>query len=126
MADVATGSPGAKAGLKTGDLVTSIDGVAIDDPTGLNYRLATKGIGATAKLGILRKGKAYVASLALEAAPETVPRDEIGAQPVRRRSPAPRCSTSRRRWPKSSAYRGQPQGVIVGAVEAGRSPRMPA
>ena len=118
VADVTTGSPGAKAGLKTGDLVTSIDGVAIDDPTGLNYRLATKGIGASAKLGILRKGKAYVASLALEAAPETVPRDETVLS-----GPSPLAGATVLNLSPAVAeelgYRGQPQGVIVGAVEDG-------
>ena len=39
------GEPGARAGLKTGDLIVSVDGVEINDPTGINYRLATKGIG---------------------------------------------------------------------------------
>ena len=72
------------AGLKTGDLVIAIDGVPIDDPSSLNYRLATKGIGATAKLGILREGKDYVATLALEARA-----GDAAARPSRR-SPAVR------------------------------------
>ena len=78
VADVDQGQPGARG--RAEDAATSIvaiDGVDVDDPSALNYRLATKGIGATAKLGIVRDGKHYVATLALEAAPETVPRDEI-------------------------------------------------
>ena len=49
VTDVAEGSPGAKAGLRSGDLIVSVDGVEIGDPSEVNYRLATKGIGASAK-----------------------------------------------------------------------------
>src|SRR5690606_11958222 len=60
----------------------------------------------------------YVASLALEAAPETTPRDELevgGFSPftgakVLNLSPA---------VAEELAYRGKAEGVIVGAVESG-------
>ena len=118
VAEVAKGSPGYVAGLKTGDLITSIDGVNIDDPSGLNYRLATKGIGGTAQLGITRDGKAYVAALALQAAPETVPRDPVvigGRSPfagvtVENLSPA---------VAEELAYGGDPVGVIISEVADG-------
>ncbi|MBN8995698.1 MAG: DegQ family serine endoprotease [Rhizobiales bacterium] len=118
VADVAPDSPGARAGLKTGDLVTSVDGVAVDDPTSLNYRLATRGIGTTVKLGLTRGGKPYVATLALETAPETTPRDEValnGNSPLAgativNLSPA---------VAEELAYRGNPMGVIVSDVADG-------
>jgi S1-C subfamily serine protease len=118
VADVAPDSPGFRAGLKSGDLVTSIDGVEIDDPSSLNYRLATKGIGATVKLGLIRNGKPYVATLALEAAPETVPRDTValkGDSPlagatVVNLSPA---------VAEELGYKGNPSGVIVSDVASG-------
>jgi Do/DeqQ family serine protease len=117
VAGVVKGSPGAAAGLKTGDLITSIDGVDIDDPSALNYRIATKDIGETAKLGVTREGKAYVAALALQGAPETVPRDEVvlaGGSPfagVTAVNLSPAVA-------EELAYGGDPEGVIVSAVAA--------
>ncbi|HET7715664.1 MAG TPA: DegQ family serine endoprotease [Bauldia sp.] len=118
VTEVAPETPGARAGLKTGDLIVSIDGVEINDPTGINYRLATKGIGATATLVVVRDAKEYVAKLELEAAPETVPRDEIeiaGFSPltgarVLNLSPA---------VAEELAHEGTTEGVIVGAVAGG-------
>ncbi|MEO8669467.1 MAG: PDZ domain-containing protein, partial [Bauldia sp.] len=51
--------------------------IAIDDLGSLNYRLATKKIGTTASLDFIRKGKTFRAKVALAAAPETVPRDQL-------------------------------------------------
>ncbi|MBV8698412.1 MAG: trypsin-like peptidase domain-containing protein, partial [Bradyrhizobium sp.] len=42
VASVSAGSPAARAGLKTGDLVVSIDGQTIEDPNAFDYRFATK------------------------------------------------------------------------------------
>ena len=77
VAGVAEGSPAEKAGLVAGDLVVSADGVEIDDPNGLNYRLVTKGVGAEVQLGLLRGGKPAAASITLTAAPEIPPRQEL-------------------------------------------------
>ena len=118
VAQVMPASPAERAKLTTGDLVTTIDGVDVFDPKGLNYRLATKGIGSTVSVGIIRSGKQYQSDLVLEAAPETVPRDPIeissgspfaGATVVNL-SPA---------VAEEQAYEGNPVGVIVSAVEKG-------
>jgi Do/DeqQ family serine protease len=118
IAEVAPESPAERAKLATGDLVVSIDDIEIDDPKGLNYRLATKGIGASVKVGIVRAGKEYQTELVLEAAPETVPREEIeiisdspfaGAKVVNL-SPA---------VAEELAYSGGRGGVIVREVEEG-------
>ncbi|MBZ9938282.1 DegQ family serine endoprotease [Mesorhizobium sp. BR1-1-16] len=77
VAGVTEGSPAEKAGLTAGDLVVSADGIDIDDPNGLNYRLVTKGIGASVELGLLRGGKPANATIVLAAAPEIPPRDEM-------------------------------------------------
>jgi len=76
VASVTAASPAARAGLKTSDLITAIDGQAVEDPNAFDYRFATKAIGGTARLGVLRAGKETAVSVALEAAPE-MPRDEI-------------------------------------------------
>ncbi len=76
VAGVAEGSPAEKAGLVAGDLVVTADGIDIDDPNGLNYRLVTKGVGASMQLGLLRGGKPAAATITLAEAPEMPPRDE--------------------------------------------------
>ena len=123
VTSVARASAGFRAGLKSGDLVTSVDGVDIDDPSAFNYRLATRGIGATVSVGITRDGKPYVAKLALEPAPETTPRAETtiaGQSPlagvtVLNLSPA---------VAEELAFKGDVEGVIVGGVAAGTAAEM--
>jgi Do/DeqQ family serine protease len=76
IASVSNPSPALRAGLKTGDLIVAIDGQMVEDPNAFDYRFATKPLGGTAQLGILRGGKETTLKVALETAPET-PRDEI-------------------------------------------------
>src|SRR5262249_54042533 len=72
-------SGGARAGLRTGDLIVSVDGQAVDDPNAFDYRFAMKALGGTARLGLIRAGREAVVSVALEAAPQT-PLDELVLQ----------------------------------------------
>jgi Do/DeqQ family serine protease len=83
VASVTADSPAAKAGLKAGDVIVSVDGQQVDDPNAFDYRFATRPLGGTAKIGLWRDGKDLVAIVALQTAPET-PRDEIT---IRSRSP---------------------------------------
>jgi S1-C subfamily serine protease len=118
VTEVVPGGPAERAGLATGDLIISVEGVPVTDPSSVNYRLATRGIGASVSVGVKRGGQDYAATLALEAAPETVPRDEVeivGYSPftgakVLNLSPA---------VAEELAYPGRPEGVIVGGVAAG-------
>ncbi|HET7192047.1 MAG TPA: DegQ family serine endoprotease [Pseudolabrys sp.] len=83
IANVAPDSPAAHAGLKPGDVIVAIDGVPVDDPNAFDYRFATKPLGGSARLGLLRAGRELTASVALKTAPQT-PRDEVV---IRSRSP---------------------------------------
>ena len=76
IANVSPGSPAARAGLKTGDLIVAVDGQAVDDPNAFDYRFATKPLGGSAQVGLLRSGKETRVTVALEPAPD-VPRDEL-------------------------------------------------
>ena len=76
MANISEGSPSAKAGLKLSDLIVSIDGQVVDDPNAFDYRFATRPLGGTAQVEVLRAGKPVKLSVALETAPDTG-RDEI-------------------------------------------------
>src|SRR5262245_45244778 len=70
VASVTATSPAGRAGLKTGDLITAIDGQVVDDPNAFDYRFATKTLGGHANLGIVRAGKDMVINVALEPAPD--------------------------------------------------------
>ena len=76
VASVVSDGPAARAGMKTGDLIMTIDGVTVDDPAAFEYRFATKPLGGTAKVGLLRQGKETVIALPLQGLPDT-PRDEV-------------------------------------------------
>ena len=83
VSSVTANGPGARGGLKAGDLIISVDGQAVDDTNAFDYRFATKPLGGSAKLGIVRAGQELVATVALQIAPD-LPREEIT---IRSRSP---------------------------------------
>ncbi|MGE0053938.1 MAG: Do family serine endopeptidase [Hyphomicrobium sp.] len=62
--------PAAKAGLEPGDVVMSVDGIEVADPRAVFYRLTTKGVGKTARLSVLRKGRGIETDIALVAPPK--------------------------------------------------------
>jgi S1-C subfamily serine protease len=55
----------------------------VDDQNAFDYRFATKPLGGTAQIGVVRAGKELTLKIALETVPDT-PRDEIV---IRSRSP---------------------------------------
>jgi S1-C subfamily serine protease len=79
VASLSAGSPAARGGLKIGDLITAIDGQEVEDPNAFDYRFATKSLGGSAKLGIVRAGKEAAVAVALEPLPDT-PHDELVIQ----------------------------------------------
>jgi Do/DeqQ family serine protease len=83
VASVVAGGPAARAGIKTGDLLATIDGVDIEDPNAFDYRFATKPVGGAAQVGVVRQGRTFVVPISLEPLPDT-PRDEVE---IRNRSP---------------------------------------
>jgi Do/DeqQ family serine protease len=84
VSGVTSGSPAEQAGLKRLDVVQSVDGVEIDDPDAFGFRFATKPLGGTMRLGILRAGKKQELTLRLMPAPELPPRN---ATVIRANSP---------------------------------------
>jgi Do/DeqQ family serine protease len=75
VANVTAVSPAGRAGLKTNDLIVAIDGQPVDDPNAFDYRFATKAIGGSARVGLMRGGKELTVSVALEALPD-IPHEE--------------------------------------------------
>jgi len=76
VTSVVAGSPAAQAGIKTGDLIVTIDGQSVEDPNAFDYRFATKPLGGTANVLLERQGKSAAAQVKLVSAPET-PREEV-------------------------------------------------
>jgi Do/DeqQ family serine protease len=118
VTEVSSGAPADKAGIKRGDLITAIDGQTIDDPESLGYRMATKLLGGTASLALLRDGKALNVTLTLMRAMEIPPRDSIklvGNSPftgatVVNLSPA---------VTEELSLHGASEGVIISEIEDG-------
>jgi len=79
VAGLSPNGPAARAGLRSGDLIVSVDGQDVDDPNAFDYRFGTKPIGGAARLGVMRAGKETSLNVTLQTAPET-PREEIVIQ----------------------------------------------
>ncbi len=77
VVDVAGDGPIASAGVIAGDVIVAIDGIDVEDPSALDYRLVTAGIGRPAVFTILRAGVRSEVTIDLIAAPETVAREEV-------------------------------------------------
>ncbi|MDO1585024.1 DegQ family serine endoprotease [Rhizobium oryzicola] len=76
IVSVMEGGPADKAGLKPGEVITSVNGIPVEHPDALWYRLTTAGLGHSATLAVQQNGGERQVTLALSTAPETVPRDE--------------------------------------------------
>ncbi|WP_315789463.1 DegQ family serine endoprotease [Bradyrhizobium sp. SZCCHNR3027] len=70
VASVVPNSPAARAGLKASDLITAIDGQAVQDPNAFDYRFATRPLGGTADVEVQRAGKPVKLAMPLETAPD--------------------------------------------------------
>ncbi len=118
VASVTPGSPAATAGLKSGDVISSIDAQAIDEPAGVGFRLATKTLGGAAQLGVRRGRQTLNVDLALSEAPETPPRDPLK---ISSRSPFSGALI----WNLSPAVldelqmQSPDQGVVIADIAAG-------
>ncbi len=118
VASVSNGSPAARAGLKTGDLIVAIDGQVIEDPESFGFRFATKPLGGQAQLGLVRAGRDMRLFVALETAPETSARDLVR---IRGRSPLQGATVTDLSPALAEELRrdGNSQGVVVLDVEEG-------
>jgi Do/DeqQ family serine protease len=76
VASVVANSPAARAGLKSSDLITAIDGQAVEDPNAFDYRFATHPLGGNSQFDVQRGGKPVKLSVPLETAPD-VGRNEL-------------------------------------------------
>ena len=62
-------SPGARAGLKRGDVILSLENIEVNDKTDYSERVSTYPLGNTINMGILRGGKVESVSLKVSLLP---------------------------------------------------------
>ena len=67
---VSAASPAAQARLEPGDVIVTVDGFDVADPRAVLYRMTTRGIGATSRLEVVRRGKRMAVEIALRSAPQ--------------------------------------------------------
>ena len=72
---VAADGPAAKAGLRVGDVILTINEQPIDDESALRFRLATLPVDSTARIRVLSRGNERTVQVRLTAPPENPPRD---------------------------------------------------
>jgi serine protease Do len=75
LKNVYPGGPAASAGLRTGDVVVSIDGTDVEDMQGLNYRVATHKAGDVVRAHVAGNGAPRDVAVKLGLPPENPPRD---------------------------------------------------
>ncbi|URK87965.1 PDZ domain-containing protein [Rhizobium sp. RCAM05350] len=65
MSSVIEGGPAEKAGIKPGQVIVAVNGIPVEHPDALGYRLTTVGIGHVAKVTVSENGKTHDIELAL-------------------------------------------------------------
>ena len=73
VTDLAPGGPAEAAGFQPGDVIIDIDGQRVDDPRAFTFRLATRPLGETAQLTVVRNGARMALDLALKPSPADDP-----------------------------------------------------
>lgn len=76
VSDIYRGGPADQAGLRSGDIVLSVDNRRIEDFESLRYRLATSKLGDKVRLDVWRDRRKISLDMPLIAAPETPARNE--------------------------------------------------
>ena len=84
VTDVRPGSPAAKAGLQSGDVVLEFDGMAISRPGDLQGRVERASLNEAHKVVVIREGKTMTVDVRVEAMPTNVSVEE----PAKTETPA--------------------------------------
>ena len=108
-------SPAAKAGIESGDVITSVDGNAVSDARDLARRIGTMAPGTSVKLGVLHQGQEKTVTLTLGTLPNekaAANQEKSGATPD---NDMPKLGLTLAPSNKMSGAEGS--GVVVTAVD---------
>jgi serine protease Do len=112
VADSQADGPAAKAGIESGDVITSVNGAAVKDARELARTIGGLAPGASVKLNVLHKGKDEVVNLTLGQLPNT---QTANAESPGRGSDVPRLGMTVA--PASSVAGAGKSGVVVTEVD---------
>ncbi len=114
-------SPLAKAGLKVGDVVTSVNGKEIHDPSEMKFRMATVPLGQKATMEVIRAGAKKTYEVEAMAAPDTPPRDETKLQGAHMLNGAVIANMNPAVAVELGLFGKEEEGVVVLKVKEGTS-----
>jgi serine protease Do len=108
-----SGSPAAKAGVKAGDVIVSLDGASIKDSRELAQKIGTMSPGSTIKLGVIREGNTDTINVTLS---QMQNQQQAQADSEQQSSPQAQSRLGLSLAPAKAAGAGE-QGVVVTAVD---------
>lgn len=117
VSDVVDGGPADRAGLKQGDVITSFNGMPVDDPADLQRKVARATVGATVPLRVIRNGKPMDITVAVgEQADSTkIAKAHVGEES--RVLTGVEVQPLDRQTAKELGMKGAAHGVVVTAVD---------
>lgn len=77
IAELHPESPFAKAGLQVGDVVQDVDGLPVNTPAEMLFRMSVRGIGETVRVTYVSQGQAQDVDVTMITAPDSPPRDQV-------------------------------------------------
>lgn len=113
VAEVQPDTPAAKAGIKVGDAILSVDGDRLKDARDLSRRIAAKQPGAKVDLQVLRDGKEQTISVTLARLPDQVQ----ASAPSRDKEEGEEPKLGLTLAPASSVAGAGSEGVVVTEVD---------
>ena len=117
VSEVQPDTPAAKAGIRAGDAILSVDGERLKDARDLSRRVAAKSPGATVKLQVVREGKERTIDVELAKLP-----DQVQAAAPTRRGQQDESGTAQPQLglslaPANSVAGAGNEGVVVTQIE---------
>jgi serine protease Do len=112
-------SPAAKAGIQSGDVITSVNEVPVHDPRELARKIGTMAPGTSIKLNVIHQGQSETLTLTLGTLPE---QKEASASPEQNQREAPDGELPKLGLtlaPSGKVSGSGADGVVVTAVNAG-------